>query len=258
MKNKNCKNPTAFTLIELLVVIAIIAILAGLLLPALAKAKERAKTIKCVSNNKQVALSFVMYAGDNADALPSLNTGNFAAGLTASWWYQIIDSGGYLPASSQSNNIWRCTAVQDADILSSTVATYGTPVEGYGPFEGNSGTYLDGVIRYGTDASGNKLGSRKLSQVNRTSQIWLVGDVGTPKVLGEKKLDQLSPGGYYTEVTTKQPIPGSGWTSVAQYKQPRPRHNSRAVFSFCDGHVDAWKWSDLRADKDDVFAVSSY
>ena len=65
MKNQN----SGFTLIELLVVIAIIAILAGMLLPALARSKGMATGAACQSNQKQLALAWTMYAGDNDDRI---------------------------------------------------------------------------------------------------------------------------------------------------------------------------------------------
>ena len=62
---------SGFTLIELLVVIAIIAILAAILFPVFAKAREKARQISCLSNEKQLGLGFLQYAQDNDELLPS-------------------------------------------------------------------------------------------------------------------------------------------------------------------------------------------
>ena len=224
-----------------------------LLLPALSKAKDKAKAIACVSNNKQIGLAMMMYVGDYNEFLPPLNDRNFAT-HSANWWYKILDSGNYITSSSQSNNVWRCSAVRDTDIDPGTVSYYSSPCEGYGPVEDTSNP-ANGVIRYNLDLTGKVQGSRKLSTILRTSQIWLIGDVGRPKTGGN--LNQL-PASYWTDITVIKPVPGLGWTTVPVNKQAACRHNARANFSACDGHVETGKWIDLSKNVNDVFAVQSF
>src|SRR5438270_3631926 len=81
---RNHGSSQAFTLIELLVVIAIIAILAALLLPCLAAAKERGRRTKCLSNLRQIAVALNIYALDNRDRLPY-------SGLTGGEWLWDVD-----------------------------------------------------------------------------------------------------------------------------------------------------------------------
>ncbi len=247
----------AFTLIELLVVIAIIAILASLLLPALTAAKLRAKTMTCVNNNKQIALAIQLYAGDNNDTLPPLNEKNFA-NFTSNWWFRYVGNGVYLNSTESTNYIWRCPAVKDTDIPLGLVSYYKSPCEGYGPLE-DTGNPNNGVIRYNWDSANNVIGGRKLNTILRTSQIWLIGDVGVPKTGGT--INKM-PTAYNTEITVIKPVLNGaaslGWTTVPSYKQPACRHNSRAVFSCVDGHVERWIWTDLDHDKNDVFAIKSF
>ena len=211
----------AFTLIELLVVIAVIAIVAAMLLPTLAKAKDRGQRVACSSNLKQLQAGWQLYLGDNNDVMPinnwDGNTGDFAASPLGSWvvgnareatWTNIV-RGSQWPYNS-SLDVYHCPADRSVAKDGSTVRFRSYSLDAFlGPTP--SGPYVTWEVS-------------RMSQLRRTTTI--LGFVCED----DESIEDGSFGIY--------PSPSTQWISLPS----SARHDQGCCFSFVDGHVEYWKW----------------
>ena len=215
----------AFTLIELLVVIAIIAILASMLLPALAKAKERAKATRCLSNEKQIAISYLLYAGDNSDYLPVAGI-IYSGGVSpVGWFLQISPYVTHATANaanlSATNTVVVCPSAKIDGVLAA-----GDPYLGaYGGY-GHNWLYLGYV---GSQIWGPSLGPQKLSSIDRPIDTAMNGDGLDP--LSNVALGTYAFGYLYP--------PSSHPASVAT---PFVRHGKGGNYAWADGHTTMSPW----------------
>jgi len=204
-------NHRGFTLIELLVVIAIIAILAALLLPALARAKEKAKAINCLSNMRQISLSGALYEPDNngyvvmlADNVPA-PPGSFFPG-TVTWWPDLLRS------YQKTTNIMSCPSVQSG---------FGIAMN-----HPDVGRWLNTPL--------------KISQIKHPTDTLVHADAGLISNPAQKDPDawvETKDMQFMYFRTPLNDMSGGYYTSDPQ--RPIGRHSKRCNGGFADGHAVA-------------------